>query len=316
MYKIAVVGATGIIGRKILDILFERKFPVEKVVPFASQKSAGQTVKFGDAELEVIELNEENISRNSVDMALFSAGSEVSIKYAPLFATLGTIVIDNSSAWRMNDSVPLVIPCVNPSAVLMHSNIISNPNCSTISAVTALAPLHKKFNLKRVVYSTYQAVSGAGAMGIADLKNGTNNKFPKQISNNVIPLIDKLNFDGYTKEEQKMIDETKKILGSDRIYVTATCVRVPVFVGHAISINAEFSSNVTISNIEKTLKNAPGISLCDLPTPLDCQNSDLTFVGRIRKDEKENTFNFWVVSDNLRRGAATNTVEIAELLIN
>ncbi len=315
MYSIAVVGATGIIGRNILDVLYSRKFPAERIVPFATAKSAGKTVPFGSKRLKVIELTEENISRNHVDIALFSAGGEVSLRYAPLFATLGSVVVDNSSAWRMNDTVPLVIPAVNPSTVMMHSNIIANPNCSTIAAVTALAPLHKKFGLKRVVYSTYQAVSGAGQQGITDLKEGTSNKFPKPIAHNVIPMIDKLNADGYTKEEQKMIDETKKILGNDRIYVTATCVRVPVYVGHAISINAEFCTNVSVSAAEHVLKNAPGIALSELPTPLDCQDTDLTYVGRIRRDEHENTLNMWVVADNLRRGAATNTVEIAELLI-
>ncbi|MBQ4049512.1 MAG: aspartate-semialdehyde dehydrogenase [Clostridia bacterium] len=315
MYNIAVVGATGLIGRNILEILSQRNFPVKRIVAFASKDSVGKIVKFGSEKLEVLELTEENIARSQTDIALFSAGGDVSKRYAPVFATLGAVVVDNSSAWRMNEGVPLVIPAVNPASVTMHSNIIANPNCSTIAAVVALAPLHKKFGLKRVVYSTYQAVSGAGMQGIYDLQEGTTNKFPKPICHNVIPLIDKLDGSGYTLEEQKMINETKKILGNDRIFVTATCVRVPVYVGHAISINAEFYSKVTVNEVENTLKSSPGITLSDLPTPLECSNGDTTYVGRIRRDEKENAINMWVVADNLRRGAATNAVEIAELLI-
>jgi len=315
MYSIAVVGATGIIGKNIIDTLLTRKFPANKIVAFASSKSSGKTIPLGNSEIKVIELTEENVCRNTVDIALFSAGSEVSLKYAPLFATLGTVVIDNSAAWRMNNNVPLIIPAVNPTCIMMHSNIIANPNCSTIAALTALAPLHKKFGLKRVVYSTYQAVSGAGKTGIDDLQQGTTNKFPKPITHNVIPLIDKVNADGYTKEEQKMIDETKKILNNDKILVTATCVRVPVFVGHAISINAEFYNPISVSAAEHILKNTKDIVFGELPTPLDCENTDFTYVSRIRKDEHQNTINMWVVADNIRRGAATNTVEIAELLI-
>lgn len=315
MYNIAVVGATGLIGRNIIDQLYRRNFPIGEIYAFASPLSAGKKIAFGAKDITVKELTEENISRSLSDIALFSAGSEVSLKYAPLFATLGAVVIDNSSAWRMNDTVPLIIPAVNPSAIMMHSNIIANPNCSTIAAVTALAPLHKKFGLKRVVYSTYQAVSGAGIAGITDLREGTQKKFPKPIVDNVIPLIDKLTEDGYTKEEKKMINETKKILDNDKICVTATCVRVPVYVGHAISINAQFNCKLTVSGVENALKNAPGVVLSDLPTPLDCRDTDLTYVGRIRLDENENTVNLWVVADNILRGAATNAVEIAELLI-
>ena len=315
MYNIAVVGATGLIGRNVLEVLQQKKFPVKRIVAFASKNSIGKFVPFGEKKLEILELNEENIARSQTDIALFCAGSEVSKKFAPVFATLGAVVIDNSSAWRMNDNVPLIIPSVNPSNATIHGNIIANPNCSTIAAVTALAPLHKKFGLKRVIYSTYQAVSGAGMQGIYDLQEGTAKKFPKLICHNVIPLIDKLDDSGYTIEEIKMINETKKILNNDRIFVTATCVRVPVYVGHAISINAEFFSNTSINEIENVLKNTPSITLCDLPTPLECIDGDTTYVGRIRRDEKQNAINMWVVGNNLRRGAATNAVEIAELLI-
>ena len=314
MYNVAVVGATGLIGRNIVRQLESRLFPVGSLILFASRHSAGQRMKFGGREIEVLELTEENVCKNRADIALFSAGGEIGKKYAPLFATLGTIVVDNSSAWRMNDSVPLVIPSVNSADVLMHTGIIANPNCSTIAAVIALAPLNKRFGLKKVVYSTYQAVSGAGMGGINDLKEGTRLKFPKAIAYNVIPQIDCEDRDGYTKEEIKMMDETRKILALPNLEVSATCVRVPVFVGHAISIYAEFAADVTVETATACLKEAAGIVLDPLPTPVDADGSDDVYVGRIRPGGPK-ALNLWAVADNVRRGAATNTVEIAELLI-
>lgn len=325
-YNVAVVGATGMVGRKMLQVLSERNLPIDNLYLFASARSAGKQVDFMGKTYTVIELKEENIVDKKIDFAIFSAGGSTSKQFAPVFAKHGTIVIDNSSQWRTDPEVPLVVPEVNAYDIDWHKNIIANPNCSTIQAVVALAPLHKKYGIKRIVYSTYQAVSGAGLAGFEDLQNGVKGeapkKFPKPIFGNVIPHIDVFLENGYTKEEEKMIFETKKILGDQSLKITATTVRVPVYYGHSESINVEFNSPVTLGGVMDTLKNAPGIVLMDdsanavYPTPLECENKDEVFVGRVRLDQSvESGINMWVVADNIRKGAATNAVQIAEAII-
>ncbi len=324
-YNVAVVGATGMVGRKMLQVLEQRKFPVKEFYPFASSKSAGTIVEFDKCRYTVIELTEANIRARRIDIAIFSAGASVSEKFAPVFAENNCVVIDNSSRWRTDPEVPLVVPEVNPQDVFRHKGIIANPNCSTIQAVVALSPLHKKYGIKRIVYSTYQAVSGAGLGGYSDLENGIKGippkKFPAPIFGNCLPHIDVFEPDGYTKEEKKMIFETKKILGDDSLKVTATCVRVPVYYGHSESINVELNAEAELSDVRKTLSEAPGVVLMDdaeqavYPTPLYAENRDEVFVGRLRKDDSaQNAFNMWVVADNIRKGAATNAVQIAEVL--
>lgn len=325
-YNVAVVGATGMVGRKMLEVLAERKLPIAELYLFASSKSAGKKVEFMGKEYTVIELTVENIKSRKVDIALFSAGGGTSRDFAPVFAECGATVIDNSSQWRMYKDVPLVVPEVNPYDIDWNKGIIANPNCSTIQAVVALAPLHRAFKIKRIVYSTYQAVSGAGLGGYTDLEEGVKGnppkKFPKPIFGNCLPHIDVFLPDGYTKEEQKMIDETKKILGDDSLRITATTVRVPVYYGHSESINVEFEKPVTRESVTEVLKNAEGIVVVDdvengvYPTPLEFANRDEVFVGRIRQDfSVENGINLWVVADNIRKGAATNAVQIAERII-
>lgn len=325
-YNVAVVGATGMVGRKMLEVLAERKLPIAELYLFASSKSAGKQVEFMGKQYTVIELTVENIKSHKVDIALFSAGGGTSRDFAPVFAECGATVIDNSSQWRMYKDVPLVVPEVNPYDIDWNKGIIANPNCSTIQAVVALAPLHKAFKIKRIVYSTYQAVSGAGLGGYTDLEEGIKGnapkKFPKPIFGNCLPHIDVFQPDGYTKEEQKMIDETKKILGDDTLKITATTVRVPVYYGHSESINIEFEKPVTRESVTEVLRNAEGVIVMDdvangvYPTPLECANRDEVFVGRIRQDfSVENGVNIWVVADNIRKGAATNAVEIAERII-
>lgn len=325
-YDVAVVGATGMVGRKMLQVLEERKFPINNFYAFASAKSAGKQIEFNGKSYTVIELTEENIKKYKSDFAIFSAGGGTSKTFAPIFAKQGTVVIDNSSQWRMDPTVPLVVPEVNPQDLKWHKNIIANPNCSTIQAVVALAPLHKKYGIKRIVYSTYQAVSGAGVAGYDDLKNGVNGeppkKFPKPIFGNCLPHIDVFLDNGYTKEEEKMINETRKILGDDTLKITATTVRVPVFHGHSESINVEFKKPITLDGVREALKEAEGVILVDdpqngvYPTALECENKDEVFVGRVRLDESvENGLNLWVVADNIRKGAATNAIQIAQKLI-
>lgn len=325
-YSIAVVGCTGLVGGKILEVLQERSFPVSKCVLYSSIKSAGTVLTFLGRKHTVLELNEENINKNKTDIVIMSAGSDVSKRFAPLFAKRGSVVVDNSSFWRMDKNVPLVVPEVNPEDVLKHKNIIANPNCSTIQAVVALKPLHDRFGIKRIVYSTYQAVSGAGMEGLNDLENGEKGtpptKFPHEIHRNLIPHIDSFLDSGYTKEEEKMIQETRKILHNPTLKVTATTVRVPVANCHSESINVELSRPATVSSVKAVLKSAPGVVLCDdvdnniYPMPINCNNSDSVFVGRIRQDfSVESGLNLWVVADNLRKGAATNAVQIAEILV-
>lgn len=323
MYNVAIVGATGNVGRKFLEILEERNFPVKELYLFASKRSAGKTLKFKGEDILVEELCEANIENKKIDFALFSAGGSVSLEFAPIFAKHGAVVIDNSSAWRMDKEVPLVVPEVNPEDVKWHKGIIANPNCSTIQAMVALKPLYDKYGIKRIVYSTYQAVSGAGIQGILDLQEGTTKKFPYPILGNVIPHIDVFLDNGYTKEEIKMIEETKKILHDDTLRITATTVRVPVLNSHSESINVELNSEFELENVIDLFNNSKGIIVHDdvenlkYPTPLELSGKDEVFVGRIRRDfSLDNGLNLWVVADNIRKGAALNAIQIAEILIN
>lgn len=325
-FDMAVVGCTGKVGRQMLTVLEERKLPYGKIVMFASKKSAGSEITFDGKKYTVIELSEENIKANKTDIALMSAGGGTSKVFAPVFAANGTVVIDNSSQWRMDPDVPLVVPEANAEDALKNHGIIANPNCSTIQAIVAIKPLHDKYTLKRVVYSTYQAVSGAGMAGSADLENGAKgiapSKFNQPIFHNVIPQIDVFLDSGYTKEEQKMIDETRKILHAPDLAVTATTVRVPVPNCHSESINLEFEKPFDLDEVKRVLASAPGLvvmddpSRCVYPMPCNCDNKDEVFVGRIRRDfSVANGLNIWVVADNIRKGAATNAVQIAQYLI-
>lgn len=325
--NVAVVGATGMVGRQFLSILAERKFPINNLYLYSSKKSAGTKLNFEGKEIVVEELCEENIKNKSIDIALFSAGGSTSLEFAPIFAKYNAVVIDNSSAWRMNPEVPLVVPEVNPEDIFKHKGIIANPNCSTIQAMVALKPLQDKYGIKRVIYSTYQAVSGAGVGGYSDLENGYKGedpkKFPYHIAGNVIPHIDVFNETGYTKEEIKMIEETRKILHDDSLKITATTVRIPVFYGHSESINIELKNEFDLKDVFHLFKNSPGIVLQDdvdnsvYPMPLYCAGKDEVFVGRIRRDFSiDNGLNIWVVADNIRKGAALNAVQIAEVLVD
>ena len=326
-YNVAVVGATGMVGRMFLKVLEERKLPVANYYLFASARSAGSELQFMGKKHTVIELNEKNVKATKLDYALFSAGGATSKEFAPIFAAQGVTVIDNSSCWRMDPDVPLVVPEVNPKALdEIKKGIIANPNCSTIQAVVALAPLHKKFKIKRIVYSTYQAVSGAGQQGYMDLVEGVKGnppkKFPYPIFGNLIPHIDVFLPNGYTKEEQKMIDETRKIMSAPELKITATTVRVPVFHGHSESINLEFKKPCDMASLKETLAKGKGIIVCDdvskniYPMPKDVEDKDEVYVGRIRVDESvKSGANLWVVADNIRKGAATNAVQILQLLI-
>lgn len=324
--NLAVVGATGMVGRTFLKVLEERNLPIENFYVMASARSAGQTLTFMGKEYVVEELTEHSFDK-PIDIALFSAGGSTSEKFAPIAAAHGCIVVDNSAQWRMDPKVPLIVPEVNPEDISWNSGIIANPNCSTIQAMVALKPLDDKFGIKRVVYSTYQAVSGAGVAGWKDLEDGLKGeapkKFPHPIANNCLPHIDVFLDNGYTKEEMKMIWETRKILHDDDMKVTATTVRVPVFNSHSESINIEFERPFELSEVVETLKNAPGVVVTDdpannvYPLAVDAAGKDEVFVGRIRRDESvENGINLWVVADNIRKGAATNAVQIAQLLID
>lgn len=324
--NIAIVGATGMVGRTFLKVLEERDFPFENLYAFASSKSAGQKVKCKDIEYTVEELREDSFDRD-IDIALFSAGGAISKKFAPIAASKGVVVVDNSSAWRMEKDIPLVVPEVNPEDIKLHKGIIANPNCSTIQAVVAIKPLHDKYNIKRIVYSTYQAVSGSGVKGVSDLEEGLkgNNMmkaYPHPIANNCLPHIDVFLDNGYTKEEMKMINETKKILGDYDLKITATTVRVPLFDCHSESINIELEKDFKIEDIKDLFNNSPGIELQDdpinnvYPLATNAKDTDTVYIGRIRRDFSiENGLNIWVVADNIRKGAATNTVQIAEELV-
>lgn len=323
--NVAIVGATGMVGRTFLKVLDERNFDIENLYLFSSKKSAGSAIEFRGREYLVEELTEDSFKKD-VDIALFSAGGSVSKKFAPIARENGVVVIDNSSAWRMDVDIPLVVPEVNPEDLRTHGGIISNPNCSTIQSVVPLKVLHDEFKIKRIIYSTYQAVSGSGIGGINDLQEGIkgakNQKYPHQIAYNCLPHIDEFTENLYTKEELKMIEETKKILKDQNIRVTATTVRVPVKYGHSISINVEFENSFELEEVFELLKNSNGILLTDdmrnnvYPMPLDVEGKDEVYVGRVRRDfSVENGLNMWVVADNIRKGAATNAVQIAELVI-
>lgn len=323
-FNVAVVGATGMVGNKFLEVLTERKLPVENYYLFASKKSAGKEINFMEKKHTVIELNDANIEKlkGKLDFALFSAGGSVSAEFAPKFVKIGAVVVDNSSQWRMDDNVPLVVPEVNPEDIKKHNGIIANPNCSTIQAMVALKPLYDAYGIKRVIYSTYQAVSGAGIKGYSDLKENKTEKFPYPILNNMLPHIDVFTENGYTKEELKMVNETRKILHDKKLKVTATTVRVPVFYGHSESINVELKKRTTREDVMKLYASAPGIVLQDdvknniYPMPINAENKDEVFIGRIRMDDSvKSGVNIWVVADNIRKGAATNAVQILELLM-
>ncbi|MBQ9997553.1 MAG: aspartate-semialdehyde dehydrogenase [Clostridia bacterium] len=325
-YNVAVVGATGMVGRTFLKVLEEKNLPVENYYLFSSARSAGSKIKFMGKEYVVEELTENSFDRG-IDIALFSAGGSTSEKFAPIAASKGCIVIDNSSAWRMDPKVPLVVPEVNPQDIEWNNGIIANPNCSTIQAMVALAPLHRKYGIKRVVYSTYQAVSGAGLAGYQDLENGLKGeapkKFPYPIAGNCLPHIDVFCDNGYTKEEMKMVNETRKILGDNEIRITATTVRVPVFNGHSESINVELKKPFELDEVFELLRNSEGIVVQDdvknniYPMAITATGTDDTYVGRIRRDESvDNGLNLWVVADNIRKGAASNAVQIAEKIMN
>ncbi|MFZ2030111.1 MAG: aspartate-semialdehyde dehydrogenase [Vitreimonas sp.] len=330
--RVAVVGATGSVGREMLEILSERLFPADEVVAIASRRSVGTEVSYGEKTLKVKDL--ESYDFSGIDLVLMSAGGKVSKEWSPKIGATGAVVIDNSSAWRMDPRVPLIVPEVNPDAIADYSklNIIANPNCSTAQLVVALKPLHDKAKIKRVVLATYQSVSGAGKDAMDELWTQTRalfvndeivkEKFPKQIAFNVIPHGGEFMDDGYTTEEWKIEVETKKILDK-AIKVTATCVRVPVFVGHSEAVNIEFENPITADEAREILRESPGLMVIDkhedagYATPLDCVGEFATFVSRIREDHTiENGLSLWVVSDNLRKGAALNAVQIAELMLN
>jgi aspartate-semialdehyde dehydrogenase len=323
--KVAVVGATGLVGTKMLQVLAERNFPVTELIPVASERSIGKAITFNDKQYKIVSMQDAIDAKPSV--AIFSAGGSTSLEWAPKFAEAGITVIDNSSAWRMDATKKLVVPEVNASAMEASDKIIANPNCSTIQMVVVLKPLHDKYKIKRVVVSTYQSVTGTGVKAVTQLMNERNGvvgemayKYP--IDMNAIPHIDSFLENGYTKEEMKMVNETKKIMGDDNIKVTATCVRIPTVGGHSESVNIEFENDFDIEEVKELLSAAPGIVLKNddenfvYPMPLTAHDKDDTFVGRIRRDETQpNTLNCWIVSDNLRKGAATNAVQIAEELV-
>jgi aspartate-semialdehyde dehydrogenase len=331
-YKVAVVGATGNVGREMLEILAERRFPADEVVAIASRRSMGVEVSYGEKTLKCKAL--EHYDFSDVDICLMSAGGSVSKEWSPKIAAAGAVVIDNSSAWRYDQDVPLVVPEVNAAAVadFRKKGIIANPNCSTAQLVVVLKPLHEKFKIKRVVVSTYQSVSGAGKDGMDELDRQTKSlyslgdvevkKFPKRIAFNVIPHIDVFMDDGSTKEEWKMVAETKKIL-DPKIKLHATCVRVPVFVGHSEAVNIEFENEASVDEVHEILRTAPGVLVVDkredggYATPLEAAGEDATYVSRVRSDPTvDNGIALWCVSDNLRKGAALNAIQIAEVLVN
>jgi aspartate-semialdehyde dehydrogenase len=323
--KVAVVGATGLVGTKMLQVLEERNFPVTKLMPVASERSVGKTIKYNGKRYKIISM--EDAVGKKPDVAIFSAGGSVSKEWAPRFAEKGTVVIDNSSAWRMDPDKKLVVPEVNASVLTKKDKIIANPNCSTIQMVVALKPLHDKYKIKRIVVSTYQSVTGTGVKAVTQLMNERKGKsgdraYPYQIDLNLLPHIDVFTENGYTKEEIKMIKETQKIMGDESIRVTSTTVRVPVMGGHSESVNVEFERDFDLDEVRDLLSKAPGVVVQDdpasllYPMPLVAHDRDEVFVGRLRRDESQpNTLNMWVVSDNLRKGAATNAVQIAEYLV-
>jgi aspartate-semialdehyde dehydrogenase len=323
--KIAVVGATGMVGEVMLEVLAKRNFPVTELIPVASEKSVGKEIEFNGKKYKVVGL--QAAVDLKADIALFSAGGETSLEWAPKFAAAGTTVIDNSSAWRMDANTKLIVPEINASELRKEDKIIANPNCSTIQMVLALAPLHRKYNIKRIIVSTYQSITGTGVKAVQQLENeyaGISGemayKYP--IHRNAIPQCDSFEDNGYTKEEMKLVRETQKILGDKTIAVTATAVRVPIVGGHSEAVNVEFTNDYDLNEVRKILHETEGVVVQDntdtytYPMPKYAQGKDEVFVGRIRRDESQpNTLNMWIVADNLRKGAATNTVQIAEYLV-
>ena len=323
--RVAVVGATGMVGEIMLEVLAERNFPVTELIPVASEKSVGKEIEWKGNTYKVVGL------QTAVDMkpeiALFSAGGETSLEWAPKFAAVGTTVIDNSSAWRMDATKKLVVPEINASVLTKEDKIIANPNCSTIQMVMALAPLHTKYDIKRIVVSTYQSITGTGVKAVRQLENeyaGIEGemayKYP--IHRNAIPQCDSFEANGYTKEEMKLVRETQKILNDKTIAVTATAIRIPVVGGHSEAVNVQFENDFDVNEVRQILENTPGVTVQDnletftYPMPIYAQGKDDVFVGRIRRDESQpNTINMWIVADNLRKGAATNTIQIAEYLV-
>ena len=323
--KVAVVGATGMVGEIMLQVLAERNFPVTELIPVASEKSVGKEIEWKGNTYKVVGL------QTAVDMkpeiALFSAGGETSLEWAPKFAAAGTTVIDNSSAWRMDATKKLVVPEINANVLTKEDKIIANPNCSTIQMVMALAPLHAKYDIKRIVVSTYQSITGTGVKAVRQLENeyaGIQDemayKYP--IHRNAIPQCDSFEANGYTKEEMKLVRETQKILNDNTIAVTATAIRIPVVGGHSEAVNIQFENDFDVNEVRQILQNTPGVKVQDnldtytYPMPIYAQGKDDVFVGRIRRDESQpNTINMWIVADNLRKGAATNTIQIAEYLV-
>ncbi len=322
--KVAVVGATGLVGTKMLQVLAERNFPVGELIPVASPKSVGKEVEYKGKQYMIRSM--EDAIAAKPDVAIFSAGGSTSLEWAPKFAAAGITVIDNSSAWRMDPGKPLIVPEINADLLTAADKIIANPNCSTIQMVVALNPLHKKYNIERVVVSTYQSVTGTGVKAVTQLMNERRGEtgemaYKYQIDLNVIPQIDVFTPNGYTKEEMKMVNETKKIMRDNSIRVTATTVRIPVMGGHSESVNVSFTRDFDLEEVKELLRNSPGVVVVDdpekqlYPMPMDAHEKDEVFVGRIRRDETQaNTMNLWIVSDNLRKGAATNAIQIAEYL--
>jgi aspartate-semialdehyde dehydrogenase len=324
--KVAVVGATGLVGGEMLKVLEERNFPVTELIPVASEKSVGKTISWKGKSYTIHSMQQAIDARPAI--AIFSAGGSTSLEWAPKFAEVGTTVIDNSSAWRMNPANKLVVPEVNAHVLTAEDKVIANPNCSTIQMVVALAPLHATYKVKRIVVSTYQSVTGTGKNAVDQLMSERSGKkdgqkvYPHQIDLNVLPHIDVFLDNGYTKEEMKMVNETKKIMGDDSIRVTATTVRIPVIGGHSEAVNVEFEHEFDLAEVRNLLENAPGVIVQDnvkefkYPMPLLAHGKDEVFVGRLRRDETQpKTLNMWVVADNLRKGAATNAVQIAEYLM-
>ena len=324
--KVAVVGATGLVGTVMLKVLEERNFPLTELIPVASEKSVGKLITFKGKQFPIVSMDTAIGMRPEI--ALFSAGGSTSLEHAPRFKEAGTTVIDNSSAWRMDPKIPLIVPEVNAFTLSLDDKIIANPNCSTIQMVVALKPLHDQYRIKRVVVSTYQSVTGTGVKAVDQMMNERNGvydgpmAYPYQIDLNVIPQIDVFTENGYTKEEMKMINETRKIMGDENIRLTATTVRIPVMGGHSESVNIEFENEFDLAEVTALLEKTEGIIVVDdianlkYPMPKDAHEKDEVFVGRIRRDESlPNTLNMWIVADNLRKGAATNAVQIAEYLV-
>ncbi len=322
--KLAIIGATGLVGREMLRVLEEKKISISEFYPVASEKSVGKKVIFSEKKYDIISI-EEAVSKKP-DIAIFSAGSDTSLKWAPKFAEAGTKIIDNSSAWRMDDNIPLIVPEINGNTLKSENNIIANPNCSTIQLVMALSPLHNKYSIKRLVISTYQAVSGSGIKAVNQLLDEREGReptmaYPHKIDLNVIPHAGDFNEDGYTTEEVKLVNETNRILNSD-IKITATAVRVPVILGHSEAVNIEFENDFVIEEVKRLLGNMPGVVVFDFPEanmypmPIFVEGKDEVMVGRIRRDNSQaNSLNLWIVSDNIRKGAATNAVQIAQYLM-